>query len=304
MGIENKTSNAILDSLDAHIVVIDEKGLIQYANQAWREFAIENGGDQRTDWSQFNYLSVCHAAAEDGDQDSINVENGLNAVIENKVSFFIHEYPCHASKEDRWYLLRAVPLKNTPNRFVISHQNITRNKLVEKKAEKLSLEDPLTGLYNRRGLDMFAAEEFARALRHQTEISIVIIDIDHFKFYNDYFGHQAGDQCLVNIAKIIQHHARRPGDVVARIGGDEFVLVLANTSKDQSFRIADAIKQHVYNLEMNLPDHQKRVTISAGISSLVPNSNSNLEELMYKEADTALYSAKKDRNTIRLADTG
>lgn len=277
--------------------------MIQYANQAWRDFAAENGGDPNTDWSQFNYLSICHAAAAEGDQDSIDVENGLNAVIKNKVSFFLREYPCHAPKGDRWYLLRAVPLKDIPNRFVISHQNITRNKLTEKKAEKLSLEDPLTGLYNRRGLDMFASEEFARALRHQTEVSIVIIDIDHFKFYNDYYGHQAGDQCLVNIAKIIQHHARRPGDIVSRIGGDEFVLVLAGTTKEQSFQITDAIKQNVYDLNMRLPD-KNRVTISAGITSLVPDHQSNFKELMYKEADIALYSAKKNRNSIRLSNTG
>ncbi|MFT6388248.1 MAG: diguanylate cyclase (GGDEF)-like protein [Cellvibrionaceae bacterium] len=277
--------------------------MIQYVNHAWREFATENGGDANTNWLQLNYLSVCHVAAEEGDQNSINVEKGLQALIGSHVSFFMYEYPCNACEENRWYVLRAVPLKDMPNRFVISHQNITRNKLLEQKAEKLSLEDPLTGLYNRRGLDLFASEEFARALRHQTEISIVMIDIDHFKIYNDYCGHQAGDECLVNIAKIIQHHARRPGDIVARIGGDEFVLVLAGTAKDHSFKITDAIKQNVYDLDMKLSD-DKRVTISAGIITLVPDHQTDFKKIMYKDTDIALYSAKKHRNTIHLSEVG
>lgn len=294
---------AILDSLDAHIVVIDEKGMIRYVNRAWKDFSKENGGNADSNWHKFNYLSICTEAIEEGDQDTVSVIEGLKSVIEHKASFFVYEYPCHSHKEQRWYLLRAVPLANIPNRFVVSHSNITRNKMVEKQAEKLSLEDPLTGLYNRRGLDMFAIEEFSRAMRHQTEISIVIIDIDYFKFFNDYYGHQAGDQCLINVAKIIQHHARRPGDIVARIGGDEFVLLLANTSKDQAYRMVETIKQHIYGLEMILPD-KKQVTISAGITSLVPDINSDFKELVYKEADSALYFAKQDRNSICLAETG
>ncbi len=288
--------DAVLDSLDTHVAVIDSKGFIRYVNKAWVEFGLNNGICPDVNWLGVNYLSVCTSAANDGDVCSLTVSNGLRSVIDHKSSTFSCEYPCHSSTEERWYLFRVVPLYHEVNRFVISHQNITPNKLVERQAERLSLEDPLTGLYNRRGLDVFA-----RAIRYQTAISIIIIDIDHFKEFNDTYGHHKGDQCLNSIAGVIQHYARRPGDIAARIGGDEFVLVLSQTSKEHAIDIAYGIKESVYTLAMMI-SNQQRVTVSAGITTLIPTPASDYHYLIYQQADTALYIAKKKRNSVFVVD--
>ncbi len=272
-------------------------GVIHYVNQAWKDFAKNNGADYEIEWLGYNYLSICNHAATNGDQDANSVLKGLEAVIQKSSDFFIHEYPCHSPTESRWYLLRAVPLKNHPKRFVISHQNVTKNKLIERQAERLSLEDPLTGLYNRRGLDVFAQEEFARAIRYQTSIGIVIIDIDFFKYYNDRYGHLAGDRCLLSVAKVIKHYARRPGDIAARLGGDEFILILSQSSKDQTFSIAESIRQDVYDLAITYSKNE-RITISAGVTALVPNKETKYTEELYEKADIALYISKKKRNCV------
>lgn len=291
--------DAVLNSLDAHIVVIDGKGQIHYVNQAWLDFAASNGS-QIDDWLSVNYLSVCEATVAE-DTDSARVLEGLHTVIQNQVPFFVYEYPCHAVKEQSWYLLRAVPLRDVPDRFVISHHNITRNKLVEQQAERLALEDPLTELYNRRGLSLEASEEFARAIRQQTEISVVWIDIDHFKFYNDFYGHQAGDHCLVQIAKVLRHHIRRPGDIIARVGGDEFLLILPSTPAPDAYQIVESIRQSIFDMNLILPGSD-RITISAGITTSIPNRKDDFKQRAYQEADEALYKAKKIRNTICFFD--
>ncbi len=293
--------DAVLDSLDTHVVVIDSEGFIHYVNKAWVDFGLKNGVRADANWIGVNYLSVCASAANDGDISSLAITSGLRSVIDRKLSAFSYEYPCHSPTEDRWYLFRIAPLYNKLNRFVVSHHNVTPNKLVERQAERLSLEDPLTGLYNRRGLDVFAGEEFARAIRYQTAISIIIIDIDHFKEFNDAYGHHKGDQCLNNIADVIKHYARRPGDIAARIGGDEFVLMLSQTSKEHAMDIANGIKESVHALTMMI-SNQQRVTISAGITTLIPTPDSDYHYLIYQQADTALYIAKKKRNSVFVVD--
>jgi diguanylate cyclase (GGDEF)-like protein len=287
--------NSILDSLDTHIAVINREGFICYVNDAWQRFAVDNGMTQEgLNWEEYNYLAVCKQAAISNNKDAIHVLDGLEKVINCKQELFEHEYPCHSPAEHRWYVFKAVPLRQKTDYFLISHHSTTKAKLTIQQAEQLSIEDHLTGLYNRRGLETLAEKEFARAKRNNYEISLIVFDVDHFKSFNDYFGHVAGDLCLKRIAAVIKTYARRPGDIAARIGGDEFVLVLSSVSNKQANAIIDSICRKID--EMNLivtSSHQ--VTISAGCSTAIPKGDKSDLQTLYYNADQALYIVKHQR---------
>lgn len=287
--------HSILDSLDAHLVVIDRNGSICYVNDAWNRFAKNNGmPSNQMCWLDYNYLSVCRSSAANNSQDAEAILTGLEAVISQDFPFFTYEYPCHSEAERRWYCFHAVPLKEQPNHYLISHQSVTDNKLLLQQAERLSYEDPLTGLNNRRGLECLLSKELSRAERDGNEVSFIIFDIDHFKPFNDRFGHVAGDRCLKTIATIIKEKARRPGDIAARIGGDEFVLVLTRVSYAQVMLIVKAICQKIHDLNMVI-DPGRKVSLSAGVSTMVPNGGENNFQEYYCQADDMLYAEKRKR---------
>jgi diguanylate cyclase (GGDEF)-like protein len=270
-------------------------GLICYVNDSWEQFANKNGTEQGdVNWLEYNYLDVCRRAAAEDDGDAKAVLHGLESVINDNAPSFGYEYPCHSPTEKSWYFFSVVPLKTQADHYVISHHSVTDNKLILQKAERLSLEDPLTGLYNRRGLESSMTEELSRAKRDDSEMSLVVFDVDYFKLFNDRFGHIAGDRCLKSIARLIKNHARRPGDIAARIGGDEFVLVLTRVSSSKAQVIVDSICRKVDELNMII-DACERVSISAGISTMIPGSEPNDFHTLYYHADQSLYAAKNQR---------
>ncbi|MFT7389089.1 MAG: diguanylate cyclase (GGDEF)-like protein [Candidatus Endobugula sp.] len=293
--------DAILDSLSTHVVVINRSGLICYVNDAWKQFANKNGmANNDINWLEYNYLDVCRRAADDNDDDATAVLNGLESVMKSSKPSFGYEYPCHSLKEKRWYFFNVAPLKDQADHYVISHHSVTENKLILQQAERLSLEDPLTGLYNRRGLESLMTEELSRAKRNNSEMSFVVFDVDHFKLFNDCFGHIAGDQCLQDIAQLIKTQARRPGDIAARIGGDEFVLVLTQVSSAQAQVIVDSVCRKVDELNMTV-DAYEQVAISAGIATSVPKCDASDLTALYRQADQALYVAKGQRPSANTA---
>jgi diguanylate cyclase (GGDEF)-like protein len=287
--------NSILNSLDTHIAVINREGFICYVNDAWQRFADNNGMAQaEINWKQYNYLTICQQAAASNDPDALCVLNGLEKVISSQQALFEYEYPCHSPTTQRWYAFKAVPLQQKDDYFLISHQNTTQAKLTIKQANQLSIEDHLTQLYNRRGLEALAEKEFARAKRGQYEISLIVFDVDYFKSFNDYFGHIEGDLCLKRIAAIIKTYARRPGDIAARIGGDEFILVLSGVSNTQAMAIIDSLCRKIYEMKLVITADQQ-VTISAGCSTAIPKGDKSDLQGLYYDADQALYIAKNQR---------
>ena len=169
--------------------------------------------------------------------------------------------------------------------------------------ERLSWLDGLTGVANRRSLDTTLNREWQRAQRDKTEVSLLMLDIDFFKLYNDYFGHQNGDDCLKMVAATIARVATRPGDLVARYGGEEFAVLLPGTSAEGAASVATRILDAVATLNILHPRStvSNIVTLSIGISTLVPGDEFNSYHLV-GFADEALYNAKKaGRNQIKTA---
>ncbi len=173
---------------------------------------------------------------------------------------------------------------------------------VNQALERMSYWDALTGVPNRRQLDEYLEREWKRAAREKAPLSFLMIDIDHFKDYNDAYGHQAGDDCLVRVAATLEAVGRRPGDLLARYGGEEFLAVLAGTSVEAARLLGERMRRAV--LELNIAhagSPQGRVTVSLGLASMVPVSGSGPGGLL-DAADRAMYRAKhQGRNRLAWA---
>ncbi|MCP3447070.1 diguanylate cyclase [Bradyrhizobium sp. CCGUVB14] len=170
---------------------------------------------------------------------------------------------------------------------ILLAREIGRRADAENKLEEMATTDALTGLRNRRKFDQTIDTEWRRAMRQKTQVALLMIDADHFKAYNDTFGHQAGDQVLVGIAICISDSVRRAGDCAARYGGEEFAVLLPNTSATDAFKIAETIRAKV----LGWSDGSAGSTVSCGIASLAPTSGADWTVLV-AAADKALYAAK------------
>ncbi|MFL1525233.1 diguanylate cyclase [Pseudomonas sp. O230] len=167
----------------------------------------------------------------------------------------------------------------------------------EQELAQLAATDALTGVANRRMLDQTLRHEWFRAQRSGKPLSVLMIDADHFKAFNDQHGHQAGDDALRALAKVIAEHVRRPTDLVARYGGEEFSVILAETDSAGAQQIAEHIRSAVEQLPF-VAGVESPITVSIGISTWTPTTDTSLEQLLFA-ADKALYQAKESgRNRV------
>ena len=177
--------------------------------------------------------------------------------------------------------------------------------VANKELQLLSATDGLTGLSNRRMYDELSLREWRRCERTKKSFALVMVDVDYFKPYNDYFGHQAGDECLKAVATQMRRAAPRASDVVARYGGEEFVFALGETDMDGAKWVANHLRQRIADLNMPHPGSAFRhVTVSCGVASVLPSDEVSLEKLL-QSADYALYQAKEQgRNRVVGAEYG
>jgi diguanylate cyclase (GGDEF)-like protein len=169
------------------------------------------------------------------------------------------------------------------------------NKQMQAEIEQLALQDYLTKVSNRRKLDTDLQNLYRNAYRNKESIAIMMIDLDNFKGYNDYFGHTVGDEALKEIAKTIQETISRPLDTVGRFGGEEFLVILPKTDAAGAMKIAERIREAVYNLNIkhSPTNHYKYMSISIGVTACIPADYNDALEIV-KKSDKALYMAKND----------
>jgi diguanylate cyclase (GGDEF)-like protein len=202
---------------------------------------------------------------------------------------------------------KTVEVPGGERQRLIIVRDISERKAVEERLalaharlEVLSSQDALTGLANRRIFDDRWESEYRRAESAGAHIALMMIDVDHFKAFNDRYGHPAGDECLRRIADAIAVFGRRPGDVVARYGGEEFAVVLPGADEAGAMTAATNILDAVRDLKIEHGGSEWGVaTVSIGVASVFPQTSGSSPDLLMKEADRALYAAKRaGRNTI------
>src|SRR5476649_1594496 len=201
-----------------------------------------------------------------------------------------------------------INLPGSPRHCLIQINDVTiavgREKLLREQTMVLrsqTFSDGLTGIANRRHFDVAIEREMRRAMRNSSPLSLLMIDIDHFKAYNDHYGHQQGDQCLIEVAAALAGMLKRPCDMMARYGGEEFAMILPETDGEQARRVAEAIR--LRTLELALPHAHSGisgglVSVSIGIATQAADVPVSIAELI-GAADRALYCAKRGgRNRI------
>ncbi len=181
-------------------------------------------------------------------------------------------------------------------------RDITERKHLEDELRQLSTIDSLTNVFNRRYFDDMLEQEWRRMMRVPHSLGVVMIDVDHFKHFNDTYGHVGGDACLRQVASALKNQMRRAGDIIARYGGEEFAVILPETDISTAKMISDALRKSVADLRI---EHsglagESIVTISVGVATLTPStSQTSLKLLML--ADKALYAAKASgRNQVNV----
>jgi diguanylate cyclase (GGDEF)-like protein/PAS domain S-box-containing protein len=283
----------IVDSMDQGLLIVERSGRIQYANPACDRF--------------LGY------ATED------LVGRSLAELLANKETYpdgwAAMEAIGHGTREVRIRHrdggMRAMDLTMTPMHaadglFVALLHDITHHKQSEDALQRAAMLDSLTQIANRRHFDAFLEKEWQRAIRNAQPLSLVVLDVDHFKLYNDTFGHAAGDVCLRKVAQALQAHALRPTDLAARYGGEEFVLLFAETPIDAAARLAEAIRATVEGLQLVNPrsSASRWLTVSVGVATIVPTQLDEIEQL-FVCADRAMYAAKESgRNRVETTVAG
>ncbi len=207
----------------------------------------------------------------------------------------------HLEKENSKNLESLVSERTEELNTAMENLSIAHDKL-----QTLSITDSLTQVFNRFYFDKHWRIEHKRACREQTHLSLIMLDIDHFKNVNDNFGHPAGDMCLKQVAQCILKQAGRDSDIVCRYGGEEFIMILPGNSEQGAIAVAQAIREDIAKLELSWEGQAITITASLGISSLIPhNSQNKNRQLMVNQADQALYQAKHSgRNQVLVFEYG
>ncbi|HEX5337984.1 MAG TPA: sensor domain-containing diguanylate cyclase [Gallionella sp.] len=246
------------------------------------------------------------------------IKNALSYKLPIVLSNALHRsplplYPVPVTRDEQPRMQQSITITPIPadgenHLFLIqitdTSMSIKRERVLKSHSERLNREattDALTGAYNRRFFDDRYNSELGRAQRQNTALSLLLIDVDFFKAYNDSYGHIAGDRVLVAVVRALKSQLNRPTDVVVRYGGEEFAVILPDSGPEGSEAVAEKLRAAVSSLNIAHSGSQLcgHITISIGIATCQPGSTSNVTALL-ETADSALYRAKHDgRNCVR-----
>lgn len=284
------TFTQLLDAMPDAAAVLDGTGTIIAVNRMWRAFTRDNDGSAEQTGVGTSYLQVCTRSAATGCADAVEALAGIRAVLLGHTLESVSEYACSSSTVDRWFALRVTRIDSWPRYVLVSHSNITRQKLAQLDLERKASHDPLTGLANRARLDkrLTSALTLRPGRPPRGDVGILFLDLDRFKPVNDTYGHAAGDEVLQTVAARLRDSVR-PQDTVARVGGDEFCVVMTRTTASQLAAMADRVRQ---SLAEPYLVHGDLITVDASVGACMAEPGENPEVALHR-ADMAMYDAKR-----------
>jgi len=297
-----KKFQAVFEKAANGIAIMDKNGKIMMANPKLQEMLGYTGEELCT----MTFGEFSHP-----DDTVINLEL-LKRLLEGKIN--------HYTLEKRYFrkggqvvwgkvTSSVFPGKDDESSYIlgmvvdITERKVAEQKLLEtnQRLEYLSNNDSLTGIANRRYFDKYLDQEWRWAQHYSRALSLIILDIDFFKSYNDTYGHLGGDKCLKKVADVLKMTIKRPTDLVARYGGEEFAVILPETDINSAYIVAEKIRSTVETLHISNKKSKVSnfITISVGVHTITPDSNSNKPQDLICGADRALYYAKhKGRNRV------
>ena len=216
--------------------------------------------------------------------------------VTNKIPVIFITGLTSADDEEKGFFLGAVDYITKPfNKSIVKARVNTHIKIIDqmRTIEQIGLIDPLTKISNRRGFENRLNAEWSNANRGRNPLSILMMDIDKFKTYNDTYGHQQGDVALKTFADVSSRSLNRPSDFIARWGGEEFVILLPNADADGAAEVAERVRKNIEDsVILTEEGMETKITVSIGINSVIPSIDISIGEFI-KEADQALYKAKE-----------
>lgn len=300
-GAGSQRLRMIVDNMAEGLMIIETTGRIQYTNHACDSYLGYEAG--RLAGQSIAQLLAAPLAQEYLAWFDRCAADPEGAPRQGAREVSIHHRDGSAQPMD----LTITPMQVAGEQvFIGLLHDISHRKQYESSLERAALVDPLTRIANRRHFDNFFEQEWQRAVRSIEPLSLLVLDVDHFKLYNDALGHAAGDLALRAVATVLQAHAMRPADLAARYGGEEFVVLFGETGADAARVLAEAIRAGVEALKIPNPKSptSEWITASIGVSTIVPNQLDDAAKF-FVAADRAMYAAKDaGRNGVMAVNAG
>lgn len=298
MSIENFSFSDIVDSANDIVIVTKAK----QDDVTHQEIVYVNAA--------FSAITEYSAEEAIGKKAKLLELFGSDEEMKNKVCQLLrNKEPVRATVQSRtksgkelWIDISIVPIKDRISEYsyyASIERDVTKEKNLLIELDRLSNQDPLTGLYNRRALNKASEQELSRFHRSGIPFSFIMLDLDHFKAINDMYGHSAGDKVLQEVADLISHE-KREYDYAARIGGEEMCILLPDTLLEQAKNFAERLRKLISELRISQGENDIKVTASMGVTEVVIEDTSIKK--IYIRSDKVMYEAKASgRNCIKVA---